>query len=110
MAGVSAAMVPARLRSKRSLRIITDCAAWFIALYAAVLLRLDFNATRVEAFRVAALIPLAWALQFVFGWIFGLYRGFWINGSFDEVIGLVRTVGAVTAILFVFDLFVPPVG
>ena len=107
MAGVSAAMVPARLRSKRSLRIITDCAAWFIALYAAVLLRLDFNATRIEAFRVAALIPLAWALQFAFGWIFGLYRGFWINGSFDEVIGLVRTVGAVTAILFVFDLFVP---
>ena len=84
MAGVSAAMIPARLRSKRSLRIITDCAAWLIALYAAVLLRLDFNATRVEAFRVAALIPLAWALQFAFGWVFGLYRGFWINGSLDR--------------------------
>ncbi|MFM7061232.1 MAG: polysaccharide biosynthesis protein [Actinomycetes bacterium] len=107
MAGVSAAIVPARLRSKRSLRIITDCTAWFVAIYGAVLLRLDFDVSRIETFRVAALIPLAWALQFCFGWIFGLYRGFWINGSFDEVIGLVRSVGAVTAVLFVFDVFVP---
>ena len=80
MALVSSSIVPARLRSKRSLRIMTDNAAWVFAMYAAVLLRLDFDMTRVEAFRVATLIPLAWALQFLFGWLFGLYRGFWING------------------------------
>ena len=107
MALVSSSIVPARLRSKRSLRIITDSAAWVFALYAAVLLRLDFDMTRVEAFRVAALIPLAWGLQFLFGWLFGLYRGFWINGSFDEVAALARTIGAVTGVLFIYDIVIP---
>lgn len=78
-------------------------------MYAAVLLRLDFDMTRVEAFRAATLIPLAWALQFLFGWLFGLYRGFWINGSFDEVAALARTVGAVTGVLFIYDLLIPAV-
>jgi FlaA1/EpsC-like NDP-sugar epimerase len=107
MAGVSAAMVPARLRTKRSLRIMTDSVSWVVAIYVAVLLRLDFDIARIQAFRVAAIIPLAWALQYAFGWFFGLYRGFWINGSFEEVAALGRTIGATTVALFVFDLVVP---
>ena len=49
MAGVSAAMVPARLRTKRSLRIMTDSVSWLVAIYVAVLLRLDFDIARIQA-------------------------------------------------------------
>ena len=67
---------------------------WFLALYAASLLRLDFDPGRLDGFHIALLLPVAWAGQAALGWYYGLYRGRWINGSFDEVAALGRTVFA----------------
>jgi FlaA1/EpsC-like NDP-sugar epimerase len=89
---------------RRMLRVIVDCGVWVLALYAASLLRLDFDPARLNGFHIAVLLPVAWLLQAVLGWYYGLYRGRWINGSFDEVAALGRTVFATTAVLLLIDL------
>jgi len=92
---------------RRLLRVIVDCAVWFLALYAASLLRLDFDLGRLDGFHIAILLPVAWFGQAVIGYYYGLYRGRWINGSFDEVAALGRTVFATTLLLLVIDLLWP---
>ncbi|HEY3722154.1 MAG TPA: nucleoside-diphosphate sugar epimerase/dehydratase [Acidimicrobiia bacterium] len=92
---------------RRLLRVLVDCGVWVVALYAASLLRLDFDPARLDGFEIAILLPVAWGLQAGLGWYYGLYRGRWINGSFDEVAALGRTVFATTAILLVVDLVWP---
>src|SRR5664279_2765351 len=92
---------------RRLLRVLVDCGVWVLALYAASLLRLDFDPARLDGFQIATLLPVAWALQAGMGWYYGLYRGRWINGSFDEVAALGRTVFATTTVLLVIDLLWP---
>jgi FlaA1/EpsC-like NDP-sugar epimerase len=92
---------------RRLLRVIVDCGVWFLALYAASLLRLDFDFARMNGFQIALLLPVAWAVQAIMGYYYGLYRGRWINGSFDEVAALGRTVLATTVVMLVIDLLWP---
>ena len=92
---------------RRLLRVIVDCFVWGLALYAASLLRLDFDPARLNGFQIAVLLPVAWLAQSVMGYYYGLYRGRWINGSFDEVAALGRTVFATTGALLVIDLLWP---
>lgn len=92
---------------RRLLRVFVDCAVWFFALYTASLLRLDFTYDRLDGFQIAILLPVAWALQAITGYYFGLYRGRWVNGSFDEVAALGRTVLSTTVILVAIDLLWP---
>jgi FlaA1/EpsC-like NDP-sugar epimerase len=92
---------------RRLLRALVDCGVWFLALYAASLLRLDFDFDRLDGFHVAILLPVAWGSQCTIGYYYGLYRGRWINGSFDEVSALGRTAFATTAILLVVDILFP---
>jgi FlaA1/EpsC-like NDP-sugar epimerase len=92
-----------------------DCGLWVVALYAATLLRLDFDLARLSAFKLAILIPVAWIGQAAFGYWCGLYRGWWTLGSFEEVPALGGCVALTTAALIVFDLIAPgsrpaPVG
>jgi FlaA1/EpsC-like NDP-sugar epimerase len=92
---------------RRLLRVVVDCFVWCLALYAASLLRLDFDPARLNGFQIAVLLPVAWLAQSVMGYYYGLYRGRWINGSFDEVAALGRTVFATTGALLVIDLLWP---
>ena len=92
---------------RRLLRVLVDCGLWFLALYAAALLRLDFDLDRLDGFHIAILLPIAWAGQAAIGWYYGLYRGRWINGSFDEVSALGRTAFATTVVLLAVDLLFP---
>jgi len=84
-----------------------DCLIWIVALYLASLLRLDFNVSRVQSFRLALLFIPAVALQIVTGWWTGLYRGWWINGSFEEVAALARATVISTLGLAAIDLLAP---
>jgi hypothetical protein len=61
----------------------------------------------VDGFHIALLLPIAWGGQAALGYYYGLYRGRWINGSFDEVSALGRTAFATTAVLLAIDLLVP---
>ena len=92
---------------RRLLRVVVDCGVWFLALYGASLLRLDFDPARLDGFHIALLLPVAWTGQTALGYYYGLYRGRWINGSFDEVSALGRTAFATTAVLLAIDLLVP---
>ena len=73
---------------RRWLRFTADALVWVVALYAAVILRLDFDVSRLSEFEVVLLVPIAWAAQAGFGYWLGLYRGWWLLGSFEEVAAL----------------------
>ena len=77
--------------SKRLARMCADCLVWIAALYVASLLRLDFNVGRLNSFSLATLFLPAILLQVGAGYWTGLYRGWWVNGSFEEVAALART-------------------
>jgi dTDP-glucose 4,6-dehydratase len=78
---------------------LLDAVAWAIALCAATLLRFELNVEFVPWKPIAYACLVASALQFIFGWIFHLYRGRHPIGSFDEVVSLLRVVVAVTLAL-----------
>ncbi len=92
-----------RVRTRRALRFAADALVWTIALYAAVILRLDFDMSRLTEFEVALLVPVACAAQAGFGYWLGLYRGWWLLGSFEEVAALARVAVLSTCVLVVFD-------
>jgi FlaA1/EpsC-like NDP-sugar epimerase len=93
--------------SKRMARLCADCLVWIAALYLASLLRLDFDISRVQTFSLSILIVPAIALQIATGWWTGLYRGWWVNGSFEEVAALARSTLITTAALVAIDLLIP---
>jgi len=93
--------------SKRLSRIAADSAVWILALYSATLLRLDFDPTRLDKFGVTLLVPIVIVLQALIGWWTGLYRGWWVDGSFEEVAALARTALITTVSLVVIDLLIP---
>ncbi len=107
VSGVLRAPVEKIRTSKRLARMSADCLIWIVALYLASLLRLDFNVSRVQSFRLALLFIPAIALQIVTGWWTGLYRGWWINGSFEEVAALARATVISTLGLAAIDLLAP---
>jgi dTDP-glucose 4,6-dehydratase len=78
---------------------LLDAVAWVIALCAATLLRFELNVDLVPWKPIVYACLVAAALQFLFGWIFHLYRGRHPIGSFDEVVSLLRVVVAVTLAL-----------
>ncbi|HZJ25733.1 MAG TPA: nucleoside-diphosphate sugar epimerase/dehydratase [Acidimicrobiia bacterium] len=92
--------------ARRLLRFAADAFVWVFALYAAVILRLDFDISRLSGFEVALLIPIAWVAQGGFGYWCGLYRGWWVLGSFEEVAALTRVAVLTTVTLGVVDLAV----
>ena len=93
--------------SKRLARMCADCLVWIFALYVASLLRLDFDAGRVNSFSLATLFVPVILLQVGAGYWTGLYRGWWVNGSFEEVAALARTTVVTTLVLCIIDLLVP---
>ena len=89
--------------SKRLARMSADCLVWVIALYFASLLRLDFNIGRVDSFNLAILFVPAILLQAATGYWTGLYRGWWVNGSFEEVAALARSTAISSLSLVAID-------
>jgi FlaA1/EpsC-like NDP-sugar epimerase len=83
---------------------LIDCAIWTVGLYIAALLRLDFMFDRVGLAHLARLLPVMFIAQYAAGSAFGLYRGRWLFGSFEEVAGVGRSVLVTTAALFAADL------
>ncbi len=84
-----------------------DCLVWIAALYVASLLRLDFNVSRVDSFNLAILFVPAVLLQAATGYWTGLYRGWWVNGSFEEVAALARSTAISALALVAIDLGFP---
>jgi FlaA1/EpsC-like NDP-sugar epimerase len=80
-----------------------DGAVWAIGLYLAALLRLDLAVGRVDARDLAKLLPVVFVAQYVAGAAFGLYRGRWLFGSFEEVAAVARSVVVALCVTFAVD-------
>ncbi|MGZ6952064.1 MAG: polysaccharide biosynthesis protein [Acidimicrobiia bacterium] len=106
VSGVLRAPVEKLRTSKRLARVSADCLVWIGALYLASLMRLDFNVGRVNSFSLATLFLPAILLQVGTGWWTGLYRGWWVNGSFEEVAALARATVVTTLALAGIDLII----
>ena len=94
------------LGSARAARILVDCLIWAIALYGGLALRLDADPSRMADFNIAVLVPIACLASTGFGYMVGLYRGWWTLGSFEEVPALGVSAGLTTLVLVGADLLI----
>ncbi len=92
--------------TRRIARITADCLIWTVSIYLGASLRVDFDMHRLADFNVAILLPVAWVCTVGFGYVLGLYRGWWTLGSFEEVPALGLCVGLTTVVLVITDLLV----
>ena len=97
-----------RRRYRSGVQMAVDGAAWALALYAATLLRYDFQTARLDYGGLFILIPAAVALQAVAGLICGLYTGRARFGSFDEVVSMVRSVVVTASVLLLVNFMAEP--
>jgi FlaA1/EpsC-like NDP-sugar epimerase len=92
-----------RFPSKRLGQALVDGVIWGAALYTAAVLRLDLDVMRVDLDGLFTLLPLVVLVQYLMGTAFGLYRGRWLFGSFEEVAAVGRSVGVTTFVLLFVD-------
>src|SRR5437867_1891746 len=88
-----AAMAARFAASRLVIQVVTDAAAWSVALVFGTLIRYDLSVSKVYWDGVLAALPLVIMAQLVAGLGFGLYTRRWRVGSFDEAAALARTVG-----------------
>ncbi|WP_448710946.1 polysaccharide biosynthesis protein [Microbacterium profundi] len=98
-------------RRRRWTVVATDCVAWVIGVFAAVLLRFEFDLTPMGWVATLALSLIAAGLQIILGALLVRFRGRLQYGSFDEVRDLTLQVVVETILLAVFVVtFGPVVG
>jgi FlaA1/EpsC-like NDP-sugar epimerase len=81
---------------RRSVQAILDVAAWLAGFALAMLLRSEFRPSEVTWTIVVAVGAFAGFFHVAIGSFVRLYRGRFAYGSFDEVLGVARTVLLVT--------------
>ncbi len=96
----------AKLRTP--IQIAYDAVCWAVAVLLATALRYDLELGRVDVGRVIRILPLLVGAQIVAGLLFGMYRGRWRFGSFDEVLALAQGVAATSAATFTANLLMDP--
>lgn len=84
-----------------------DSGVWATALPVGTLIRLDFDATKIDPLILAIAIIIAVVLQALLGWALGLYRYLHPYGSRHDALNLMLVVTCVGAILTIGRLFVP---
>ncbi|HET8969508.1 MAG TPA: nucleoside-diphosphate sugar epimerase/dehydratase, partial [Candidatus Nanopelagicales bacterium] len=92
------------VRARRVGQAVLDAASWPLTLLLATIARYAFN-VEVDAAAVLLVGVAAGATQVVAGWLLGLYRGRFVYGSFDEVLGVSLSTAITTgALLLVLRL------
>ncbi|MEQ8717525.1 MAG: nucleoside-diphosphate sugar epimerase/dehydratase [Acidimicrobiales bacterium] len=94
-------------RRRRVFELGVDIVSWTFAVWVALWWRFEFTLGEWPLHRVWGLIGIAVISQVAIGGAFGLYRGRWRFGSFDEAAALLRTVLSATGIVAVVNLVVP---
>lgn len=98
-------------RHRTAVQVALDCLAWILAVPLALILRYEFETTAspwgpFTLKGVLAQTLIACVVQATLGLAFGLYRGLWRYGSFDEVAHLARSTVVVTVCLAVINAIV----
>jgi FlaA1/EpsC-like NDP-sugar epimerase len=94
-----------RIPVRRVVEVAGDSASWIVAVVVATTLR-EFSVAHVDWAGVALYSALCVVLQIAIGALLGLYRGWYLQGSFESVGALVRSASLVTALAFGVDLIV----
>lgn len=101
----------AQVRRARWVRLgwaAVDALMWFVMLFAALWIRLDFTVDDTYL-RGAAMFALAAMVgQLLVGYLVGPYSISHVLGSFEEIVELTTTTAVVTAVLFLWSLVVAP--
>lgn len=82
-----------------------DAAWWAVAIVVAQLLRFEFSASAIHVLSTLSLIVCLAVLQLVAGWVFNLYQGRFVYGTFEEVRAValaVLSVGAIVGLPLLF--------
>jgi FlaA1/EpsC-like NDP-sugar epimerase len=95
-----------RVSVRRVAELLGDAAAWVIAIGVATTLR-EFSVRNVDWTGVIIYSALCVALQVGVGAKLGLYRGWYVLGSFESVGALVRSATFVTGVGFLVDAWAP---
>lgn len=77
---------------------LLDAIAWAAGILAALILRFDFDLSRINWGWTVTVIGVTVLLQLIGGWVFWLYRGRYEVGGFDEVRALAFEVTTVTVV------------
>ncbi|MGO1538376.1 MAG: polysaccharide biosynthesis protein [Leucobacter sp.] len=92
--------------SQYGMLFLLDALAWSLAIFAALVLRFDFNLLRIQWGWTLTLIGVTALLQLFGGWVFWLYRNRYEVGSFDEVRALVVNITSVMVVAWIFAYLV----
>ena len=97
----STAVLALAARHRGLLTGTADALVWVVALTLAVWLRYEFDWRAVDEGGLLVMAAIAAVLQVVLGRAYGLYRGRWRFGSFEEVFALFSVVAVVTGVIIV---------
>lgn len=86
---------------RRLARVLWDGTSWVLATVLVVVARYDFHLAPIQSRSLAVYALLAVVLQAVVGATLMLYRGRYRTASFEEALGLGRTVAVVSLLLLV---------
>jgi FlaA1/EpsC-like NDP-sugar epimerase len=81
---------------------------WVAALWFATLVRFDLDFGRVDFGRLLIAGAVAVLAQVISGLLFGVYRGRWRFGSFDEVAALARSIVLSTVLVLLANVAIRP--
>jgi dTDP-glucose 4,6-dehydratase len=79
---------------------LLDGVCWILAIIFAITLRFDFSPEAAVWGPVVIFTVIAVLLQACAGWLFALYRGRYVYGTFYEIRALLFSVGGVAVLLF----------
>lgn len=90
-------------------QLIFDTLSWFASIFAAALLRYDFNFESIDLYPLLATSCLAALLQVSIGLALHLYRGRYKIATFDELKSLLAVVGLVSAPMAALSILFGPI-
>lgn len=85
------------------IELVVDVAGWWVGLVGLLVVRLGFAGLEPQTDGLLYILPAAGLIQVASGLIFGLYRGRWQYGSFEEAAAVARSVVFASPFIVLFD-------
>ncbi|MEW6154461.1 MAG: nucleoside-diphosphate sugar epimerase/dehydratase [Actinomycetota bacterium] len=93
---------------RQTAQVAHDAVCWALALVVAATLRFDFRLNLVDFRSLVRLLPVLFGAQIVAGLLFGLYRGRWRFGGFEEVLALAKVVAVTSGVAYIANIAIGP--
>jgi FlaA1/EpsC-like NDP-sugar epimerase len=93
---------------RTAVQVLYDFLCWAVAVAVAVFLRYDLDFRGVSTAAALRILPVILVSQVAAGLLFGMYRGQWRFGSFEEILALAKGVVLTSALVFLANLIMSP--